>query len=69
MKYALTHACEGTGPLSRSSAVGAMQTSSCDTDLTEEEWQLMEPLFPPRKRMGRPPTPLRPLLNPILYLV
>jgi transposase len=46
-----------------------MQNSSYDTDLTEEQWRLIEPLFPPRKRMGRPPTPLRPLLNAILYLV
>lgn len=46
-----------------------MQNSSYDTDITEEQWRLIEPLFPPRKRMGRPPTPLRSLLNAIFYLV
>jgi len=50
------------------SAVGAMQTPSYDTDLTEEQWRLIEPVFPPRKRMGRPPAPLRPLLNAVLHL-
>lgn len=53
----------------RGSAVGAMQNSSYDTDLTDAQWRLLEPLFPPRKPMGRPPTPLRSLLNAILYLV
>jgi putative transposase len=46
-----------------------MQNSSYDTDLTEEQWRLIEPYFPPRKRLGRPPTPLRPLVNAIFYLV
>lgn len=46
-----------------------MQNPSYPTDLADEQWQLLEPLFPPRKRMGRPPTPLRPLINAILYLV
>lgn len=46
-----------------------MQNSSYDTDVTEAQGRLIEPLFPPRKRMGRPPTPLRPLLNAIFYLV
>ena len=46
-----------------------MQNSSHDTDLTDAQWHLLEPLLPPRKPMGRPPTPLRSLLNAILYLV
>lgn len=46
-----------------------MQNPSYDTDLTDEQWHLIEPLLPPRKRLGRPPTPLRPLLNAIFYLV
>ena len=53
----------------RVSAVGAMQKSSYDTDLTDAQWRLIETLFPPRKTMGRPPTPLRSLLDAILYLV
>ena len=46
-----------------------MQNSSYDTDLTDAQWALIEILFPPRKAMGRPPTPLRHLLNAIFYLV
>lgn len=46
-----------------------MQNSSFDTDLTDDQWQLIEPLLPPRKPMGRPPTPLRSLINAIFYLV
>jgi putative transposase len=46
-----------------------MHNPSYDTDLTEEQWHLIEPLFPPRKHLGRPPTPLRCLLSAIFYLV
>jgi putative transposase len=46
-----------------------MQISSYDTDLTDEQCQLIEPLLPSPKRMGRPATPLRPLLNAIFYLL
>ena len=46
-----------------------MQIASYDTDLTDTQWQLLEALLPPRKRMGRPPTPPRLLMNSILYLV
>ncbi|MCC6233253.1 MAG: transposase, partial [Verrucomicrobiales bacterium] len=46
-----------------------MQNPSYDTDLTESQWRLIEPLFPARKPMGRPPTPLRALLNGVLYMV
>lgn len=46
-----------------------MQNTSYDSDLTDAQWQLIEPLFPKPSSMGRPPTPLRPLLNAILYLV
>ncbi|MGE3311764.1 MAG: IS5 family transposase [Limisphaerales bacterium] len=46
-----------------------MQNSSYDTDINDEQWRLIESLLPPRKRMGRPPTPPRALLNAIFYLV
>ena len=46
-----------------------MQNSSYDTDLTDPQWRLLEPLLPARKPMGRPPTPLRALLNAVLYMV
>ncbi len=40
-----------------------------DTDLTDAQFALIEPLLPKPKRMGRPPADLRAVLNGILYLV
>jgi putative transposase len=40
-----------------------------DTDLTDEQYALVEPFLPPPKKMGRPPADLRAVLNGILYLV
>jgi putative transposase len=40
------------------------------TDLTDEQWQLIEPLFPPPKRGGRPRTvELREVVNALFYLL
>ena len=40
------------------------------TDLTDEEWQLLEPLLPPAKAGGRPRKyPLREVLNGIQYVL
>lgn len=40
------------------------------SDLTDEEWDLVEPLLPPRRRLGRPRTvSLRAVLEAILYLL
>lgn len=46
-----------------------MQIAAYDTDLTNGQWSLLEPLLPAPKRLGRPPTPARALLNAVLYLV
>jgi putative transposase len=40
-----------------------------DTDLTDEQFALLEPLLPQRKRTGRPPANLRRVVDGILYLV
>jgi putative transposase len=40
-----------------------------DTDLTDEQFALIEPFLPKPKRTGRPPADLREVLNGILYLV
>ena len=40
-----------------------------NTDLTDEQYALIEPLLPRPKRTGRPPADLREVLNAILYLV
>jgi len=40
------------------------------TDLTDEEWQILEPLLPPEKTGGRPRKyPMREVLNGIQYVL
>jgi putative transposase len=46
-----------------------MRTQRYDTDLTEEQFALLEPLLPKPKRTGRPPADPREVLNAILYLL
>jgi putative transposase len=46
-----------------------MNTKRYPTDLTDEQFALVEPSLPQRKRMGRPPADLREVFNGILYLL
>jgi putative transposase len=46
-----------------------MRTQRYDTDLTDEQFALLEPFLPRPKRTGRPPANLREVVNAILYLV
>jgi putative transposase len=46
-----------------------MEPRPYDTDLTDDQWALVEPLLPRPKKMGRPPADRRAVLNAILYLV
>src|SRR5918911_3470090 len=46
-----------------------MRTQRYDTDLTDEQFALLEPLLPKPKPTGRPRADLREVLNAILYLV
>ena len=46
-----------------------MQIARYDTDLTEAQWAILQPLLPPAKRRGRPRTCLRRILNAILYVL
>ena len=40
------------------------------SDLTDEEWAVLEPLPPPRSRLGRPAKwPLRTITNALLYIL
>jgi putative transposase len=51
---------------------GRVNTPNYPTDLTEEQWHLLQPLLPPPKApgtRGRPPADLRRLLNGLLYFV
>jgi putative transposase len=45
-----------------------MRTQRYATDLTDEQWALLDPLLPPPKPLGRPRADLREVLNGILYL-
>src|SRR3954471_5503199 len=45
-----------------------MKTHSYGTDLTGEQYALLEPMLPPPKKTGRPRADLREVLDGILYL-
>jgi putative transposase len=48
----------------------AYTTDLTDTDLTDEEWQILAPLLPPEKAGGRPRTyPTREVINGIQYVL
>jgi len=46
-----------------------MKIAVYDTDATDTQWKLLEPLLPKAQCRGRPRTPLRPVLNAVLYVV
>ena len=47
----------------------AMKTAGFDPDLTGAQWTLTEPLLPAPHRLGRPRTPLRQVVDALLYLI
>ncbi len=48
----------------------ARQRLAYPTDLTDEEWQVLEPLLPPEKTGGRPRKyPMREVLNGLQYVL
>src|SRR5438105_15565653 len=46
-----------------------MKPRHYDTDLTDEQYALVQPFLPRPQRMGRPPADLRAVLNAIFYLL
>jgi transposase len=46
-----------------------MKIAQYDTDLTDAQWNFLEPMLPKPRSRGRPPTDRRAVLNAILYLV
>ena len=44
-----------------------MKNAAYDTDLTDDQWRILEPLLPKPKNTGRPSACLRRVLNAILY--
>ena len=45
-----------------------MNQTAYPTDLTDAQWEVLQPLLPQAKGRGRPPTDLRPVLNALFYV-
>lgn len=45
-----------------------MQNANFATDLSDAQWKFLEPMLPKAARTGRPRTPLRSIVNALLYL-
>lgn len=46
-----------------------MKNASYDSNLTEAQWVFLQPMLPPPRQRGRPPTDRRRVLDAILYVV
>lgn len=46
-----------------------MKIAFYESNLTDEQWTLLDPMLPPRKKRGRPPTDRRQVIDAILYIV
>ena len=46
-----------------------MNIASYESDLTDAQWEFLQPMLPKRKKLGRPPTDRRPVINGILYVL
>ena len=46
-----------------------MKIAKYDTDLTDAQWNFLEPLLPKARSRGRPPTDRRRVINAILYMI
>ncbi len=46
-----------------------MKIAQYSTDVTDAQWEIIEPMLPAAKRRGRPRTDLRRVVNAVLYIV
>lgn len=46
-----------------------MKNASFDTDLADTQWEFLQPMLSKPKKIGRPPTDRRRVINAILYLL
>jgi transposase len=46
-----------------------MKIAQYNTDVTDAQWEIIQPMLPAAKRRGRPRTDLRRVVNAILYIV
>lgn len=59
----------GPLPTFGAAAVGAVKNATFETDLTDPQWEFVQPMLPKPKRFGRPPTDRRQILDAILYVL
>jgi transposase len=57
------------GHIFGAAAVEAMKNASFETDLTDAQWEYLKPMLAKPKKLGRPPTDRRVVLNAILYVL
>ena len=46
-----------------------MKIAFYDSNLTDDQWTFLEPMRPARKKLGRPPTECRRIVDAILYVI
>jgi transposase len=46
-----------------------MKNASYETDLTDAQWEYLQPMLPKRKKLGRPPVDRRRVINAILFVL
>jgi transposase len=46
-----------------------MKNALYETNLTDAQWDLLEPMLPERRKRGRPPTDRRRIIDAVLYVV
>ena len=46
-----------------------MNIASYESDLTDAQWDFLQPMLPEPKKLGRPPTDRRRVINAILYVL
>jgi putative transposase len=56
-------------PTFGAAAIEAMKNASFETDLTDAQWEYLNPMLPPPKTFGRKPTDRRVVINAILYVL
>lgn len=56
------------GHISATAGLGAMENSYCASDLSDPQWTYLEPMLPKPAKTGRPRTPLRHVINALLYM-
>jgi transposase len=65
----LTSGLRCCGHIFGAAAVEAMKNASFDTDLTDAQWDYLQPMLPKAKKLGRPPTDRRQVINAIFYVL